>query len=414
MRNRELVRLYCWLRAHSHSSNRHAASDRLGLLDTDQLHRLAARIRAFAETQPHDTHRMSTEEAWALSYLRDASPGQPGPPTSLDPNTCLLGYHPDVASVRASLDAFAQSSEPVLFVGDRGCGKGQLMRAIDQRRQTRFGFSGYLAVSLATVSAELSDSALFGHRKGSFTGAVSSRSGAFRTALADNRALFLDDIGDCAPTVQAKLLAAIDDGKFTPVGADQNVDLGRGADRQLAIYAAIQPEALSKLRPDLFDRLGGSIVWLPSLRERGMDVLLLADHLMEQHRDCAGESSLSIAARELLLEYEWPGNIRQLANIVHRARDMAGSTQIVDGTTLSQVLQSEQRIQSLLAGAQPLRHRSTRESDGFPTLREVEYRHIVEAVERCRGNKTQAAELLGIPRTTLYSKLKGVPEATLR
>lgn len=406
MNNSELVSLYRRLRSISRHTNC-PEPDQLQSLDSPRLSHFATGIRDINDTVEIDPGSLTDEEVWVLTYLRETSPGKSQHSRSIDPHTCLLGCHPSIADVRNSVDALARSTEPVLFVGERGSGKGQMMRAIDQRRQKQYGFHEHLAISLAAVSADLSDSELFGHEKGAFTGADSARKGAFRTARSQRRALFLDDIGDCPPTVQAKLLVAIEDGKVSPVGADYNVDLGRGADRQVSIYAAVQPTALAKLRADLLDRLAGFLIWIPPLRERGLDVLLIADHFLTcRYGDNTQNPKLTTAAQELLLDYDWPGNIRQLSNVVRRACEAVGTTQRIDSTAVTGALDDERRIGMLRTDGVRRNQSVDGGAHAFPTLREVVRRHISEALEKCQGNKTRAAALLGIPRTTLYTKLQ--------
>jgi len=274
-----------------------------------------------------------------------------------------------------------------------------------------------LVVPLASVPKDLGDAELFGHVKGAFTGAGHERAGILLTAHRDQRLLYLDDVSECSPAVQAKLLTALDDGTIRPVGSDDVVALGRGANRRFRLVSSSQRHSLHKLRPDLLDRLSTIQVWIPPLRNRGLDVLLLADRFVEQGVGKGnGDKELSRGAHRLLLDYSWPGNVRQLMSVVSRAAFEVGDRRRIGASTIEACLDAEQRLAAAAArgdaagvdsgtgkGAemadQPLRAGTGPEH--FPSMAEVRDRHFRQALDQAQGSITRAATLLDVHRSTL-------------
>ena len=185
----------------------------------------------------------------------------------------FLGFHPKIAELRRTMVRYLGCRLPVLLVGDRGTGKGALTRAA----ASMLNGSGLVTVSLAGVPDSLAESELFGHRKGAFTDAIRDRLGIFRTASRSDGLVYLDDVAECSPGLQAKLLTALEEGVIRPVGSDSEFVIGSGLERCFRLLSSCQPASLRKLRLDLRDRLSALPVWIPPLRERGPDILLLAD-----------------------------------------------------------------------------------------------------------------------------------------
>lgn len=357
------------------------------------------------------------------------------------------GYSPPIEEIRAELSSIIGSGLPVMLVGERGTGKGQLVRAISNQmannKPTETIAFEPLTVVFAAMSPTLADSELFGHEKGAFTGADKATDGLITVAHREKRPLFLDDVGECPLEVQSKLLTVLDDGVYHRVGSTRMLSIGRGGDRRFQVLSATQPEGIAKLRSDLRDRLAVQVIWIPSLRERGLDVLLLADFvawasplLTEPPR-----KRLSPGAWAELLEYDWPGNVRQLFSIVTRAviavgeggdtigasvvrrclNDEAGLVEALHPSASRRVRREPSRRRaSPRASSRPSPDPSPQGSprpssrppeaddDPFPTLKQVEARHIEKAVRRSGGNVSKAAALLGIHRTTLHRKLSGL------
>ena len=216
-----------------------------------------------------DTGGLDDTRAWAVGFLGEVLQRASGDAETFDPDTSFVGHARQIVKIRNVIGDLATSPNPVLLIGERGTGKGQLMRAIHLRFNRGRSRPVHL-VSLAATPPELADSELFGHMRGSFTGAVGHRPGILHAAMQTGQPVFLDDMGECPEAIQAKLLSTLDDGFIRPVGSDTPVSIGRGTKRRLKVVASIQPESLCNLRSDLRDRfwfcpqlLLGSIVRVP-------------------------------------------------------------------------------------------------------------------------------------------------------
>lgn len=355
--------------------------------------------RALAELAPLD--------AFAVAYLSGILDGSLTSSVLADDAT-FHGFSPSVAKIRANVPTYAKSWLPLLIVGPRGSGKGQLMRTIEA---TRTGSPSIpMTINLATVAENLAESELFGHVRGAFTGAENARSGIIKTAHETKSALYLDDVAECPEAVQVKLLTCFDDGLFRPVGSDRVVSIGRGRARKFRLYSASQPQALPRLRPDLRDRLSGRIAIIPPLKERGLDVLLLADVALRiLSEDAAAERRFSSTAQRLLLQTEWPGNVRQLFNVVGRALALATSADdapVVQRHVLETSLSEEQWLTKMHEGRESASRHSPDASPRFPTLAEATARHVQNALEQTGGNVAQAARILDIHRTTVHRHIR--------
>jgi transcriptional regulator with GAF, ATPase, and Fis domain len=238
-----------------------------------------------------------------------------------------FGLIGDSAAMRAVFDLIARVAAhdvPVLIEGETGTGKELVARALHE--QSPRASRPFLAVNCAAVPANLLESELFGHKKGSFTHAIADRPGHFVSA--DGGTLFLDEIGDMPLEMQAKLLRVLETGEVRPVGSSQSVKVDvrtvAATNRELAALVAER-----RFREDLFYRLNVVRIALPPLRERAGDVALLLDHFLGRFR--APEVALVPDAREALERYRWPGNVRQLENEIRRAAALArGSIELAD------------------------------------------------------------------------------------
>ena len=297
----------------------------------------------------------------------------------------LVGTSKVIVEVRHRVLMAARSDVHVLVTGDTGTGKELVSRAI----HTHSGLSKgpFVAHNCALSPSDLFESEFFGHRRGSFTGAERDRRGLLREA--HEGVLFLDELETLDLGFQAKLLRVIDDGEVRPVGAER-------AERvNVRFVAATNREARSmiqagELREDLYYRLRGIEIRLPPLSERREDIPLLARHF-----DTADSPGFTPEAMEALSRAALPGNVRQLRNLVQGARAAAGDTPI--GLRHLPIDQVD-------AGAP-----SGTGAEGVPrgvTLREIERRAIVQALEDCDGNRTRAAKLLDIDRSTLRRKIQ--------
>ncbi|MDA8384255.1 MAG: sigma-54 dependent transcriptional regulator [Betaproteobacteria bacterium] len=276
---------------------------------------------------------------------------------------------------------------PVLVTGETGTGKEVVARAI--HAASRRAQAPFIAVNCCALPEELLDSELFGHVKGAFTGATANMRGLFQRA--HKGTLFLDEIGDISPRLQAKLLRVLQEGEVRPVGGEAEVKV----DVRVIVATNRDLDAMvaaGGFRSDLLFRLNVLPIALPPLRERREDIALLVDHFLMQLRQRRGRDdfSLTAAARDKLLEYDWPGNVRQLENIMERSFALHAKA----------VLDADDIALGPPAGGSGAREDETRLS-----LTEMETRHIRRVLAAHGGNQVAAARVLGISRSTLRRKL---------
>ncbi|MCX6539330.1 MAG: sigma-54 dependent transcriptional regulator [Acidobacteria bacterium] len=280
----------------------------------------------------------------------------------------------------------ARSQSTVLILGESGTGKELLARAIhaESPRQS----APFVAVSCAALTETLLESELFGHEKGSFTGAVNRRKGKFESAHGGT--LFLDEIGDISPKLQLDLLRVLEERKFFRVGGSEPVEV------DVRIIAATNRDLrkaseTGQFRDDLYYRLNVIPMTLPPLRERLEDVPLLVEHFLEHlnlemsHR----VEEVSADALSALMRYDWPGNVRELRNVLERGMVVAKG---------SLIMPEDLGLDAGTPRQGPI--------DVTLSLDEVEHRHIAAVLHHGGGNVTQAARTLGIDRVTLYNKIK--------
>lgn len=298
----------------------------------------------------------------------------------------LYGQGPVMKQVFELIEKVAASPLIVLIAGETGTGKELVARAIHRRSSRSAG--PFTVVDCSAIPENLMESELFGHERGAFTGASSSRKGAFE--LADGGTLFLDEVGELGPQLQPKLLRVLERQEIKRVGASRptQVDVRVLAATNRNLKKEVKEGAF---REDLYYRLSVLEVSLPRLRDRQDDIPLLVGHFMKQ--SVAGSNKrISPAAMELLTSYEWPGNVRQLRNVIERALLMCEGNEI-----LTEVLR-------------PLLPAPVSSNTGaFPreaSLTDIEKKAIESALRASRGNKTAAAKRLGIAYSTLYEKIK--------
>jgi len=299
----------------------------------------------------------------------------------------LLGRSPAMQSVFALIRQAAPGDANVLITGESGTGKELVAKALhfNSPRADR----PFVPINCAAVPANLLESELFGHVKGAFTGAVSSRRGLFREAHGGT--LFLDEIGDMAPELQAKLLRAIEDRSVRPVGSDQAAPL------DVRIIAATNQDLPARIRAgqfrdDLYYRLAVIPIQLPALRERKEDIPLLAEHFLSRAITASGKqvSGFTPETMTILLRHPWPGNVRELENVVERAVTLTGGGTIAPETLL------------LDASVGPPTALSLAQLPRRPTLQELTDEYVALVLQETDGDKARAADLLGISKRTLY------------
>jgi two-component system nitrogen regulation response regulator NtrX len=313
----------------------------------------------------------------------------------------MIGNSAALDGIRDQVNRVAPSNGRVLILGESGTGKELIARAVHKTSKRADG--PFIKVNCAAIPEELIESELFGSDKGAFTGAIKTRDGTFLQA--DGGTLFLDEIGDMSLSVQAKVLRALEQGEFERVGGSETIKV------DVRVLAATNKDLESQVskgefREDLFFRLNVVPITAPPLRSRKDDVALLVDYFLKLYAESNDLKAKEVApeAMEVLRSYSWPGNIRELKNLVERLSIMVQS----DTITLSDLpplegLEIHSKSDSSDAGSLP------KISSGL-TLRElrehVEQRYIAQALDVCSGNVTQAAKTLGIERTNLHKKIK--------
>jgi two-component system response regulator HydG len=307
----------------------------------------------------------------------------------------IIGSSPAWRRIVEVATQAAPSNATVLVLGESGTGKELLARYIHDRSARRSG--AFIAVNCAAIPETILESELFGHERGAFTGAIAKKDGRF--AKASGGTLFLDEIGELSPTVQVKLLRVLQDGEYEPLGgntirADVRIVAATNRDLQAEVLAG-------RFREDLFYRLNVIAITAPPLRVRREDIPLLVDHFVGLYCAKNGRPRLTVdrAALDRMLDYAWPGNVRELENVVERAVVLSRSDTL-----------SERDLPEAIVKASPEAATALAFPVGTP-LDEIELRVIRETLRHTKGDKSLAAQLLGISTRTIYRKLDGLPEA---
>lgn len=301
-------------------------------------------------------------------------------------STPIIGTGKAVSRMRSLARQCARADLNVLILGETGTGKELVARLIHDLSQ-RAG-KPLTIVNCAAIPDELFESEVFGHERGAFTGAHAAKTGLFEEC--NGGTLFLDEVGDTSLHNQARLLRAIETGTFRRVGGKTDIHV------KVRVISATNRNLASEVeaghfRRDLYHRLNAFEIHIPPLRERQADIPELAEHFLRQAQPRAGGTladGFEPEALQALREYPWPGNVRELRNVIERAVVVARYRLI-------------RREDLVLAPGAP----RTNGKEPFPTLEEIERRHIVRALEESEGNMKTAADLLGIGRSTLYRKV---------
>ena len=313
-------------------------------------------------------------------------------PGMLDP---FVGASPQIRRLDERAQLMLEWDSPVLILGETGSGKGVLARWIHVHGPRRE--EAFVNLNCAGLTRELLESELFGHERGAFTGAVNPKPGMLE--VGHRGIVFLDEIGDMDPAIQPKLLKALEEKTFRRLGdvRDRHVDIRLIASTNLDLEAMVQGK---KFRDDLYYRISTLTLRIPPLRERPEDILVLAQNILRGVCARMGKPMvvLSSSAEVSLRKYPWPGNIRELSNVLERAMILLKGD-LLDGTDLG------------LDGAP-----SVPWSDGSKllTLREMERVHIERVLAKTGGNVTEAAAILGMARRTLYDRLKALGMAAAK
>ncbi len=339
---------------------------------------VAAGIIGAGASVSRELHDLSTEKKELVRTVIDSIP--------------IIGESKPVEEMRNFIRKTAPSDGTVLIRGETGTGKELVARAIHY--QGNRAAAPFIAINCAAIPETLVESELFGHEKGAFTGADQQKPGKFEVATGGT--VFLDEIGELPHPAQSKMLRLLEDKRLERVGGNQSIDV----DVRIvtATHRNLQEEvAEGRFREDLYYRLAVLEVMVPPLRERDGDIDLLIDHFLDQcSRGGEARKQLSDEARTALADYSWPGNIRQLRNVIE-------SSVILSPSDLLDV--ADLRLDHHATPAAT----STSSNPWQPnSLKEVEEEHIRKVLEHVHWNKKRAAELLGIERSTLYSRIRNL------
>ena len=302
----------------------------------------------------------------------------------------IIGRSRPMRELFETLALVAPSDATVLIYGETGTGKELIANAIHENSPR--AKKPFVKVSCAALPETLLESELFGYEKGAFTGAVSRKAGRFQ--LADGGTLFLDEVGDMSPATQVKLLRVLQEREFEPLGGTRSIKV----DIRLitATNKDLEHEAKEgRFREDLFYRLNVVPVRLPPLRERKEDIPLLAEHFFRIYREKHSSPARGLLPKTMdaLVRYDWPGNIRELENSIERAV-LLGRAEYLAPTDLPPPLRTHEEEPPRISVPTGMR------------LEDVEKELILQTLDETGGNRTQAAQILGISRKTIQNKLK--------
>jgi DNA-binding NtrC family response regulator len=296
----------------------------------------------------------------------------------------VVGESPAMKKVMEMVNTVAKTDSTVMILGESGTGKELIARAIHSRSSRRY--FPIITINCGAYPEGLLESELFGHEKGSFTGAMYRRMG--KLEMADKGTLFLDEIGNISEKMQMDLLRVIETKKFTRLGGDKTIDVDF---RVISATNKDLEKAIKEgsFREDLYYRLNVFSIVLPPLRERRTDIPLISKYFLTKYAQSMNKNVIDFSpqALEMIGEYDWPGNIREVRNVVERAMVVAKGNQI----------QVEDLSFAFPSQSAPIASES---------LEDVEKRHIEKILNQTRGNIAQAAEILKLSRLTIYNKIE--------
>ncbi len=323
----------------------------------------------------------------------------------------LLGKNDKMREVLEKIKLVAPSDSTILIIGESGTGKELVANAIHHNSARREG--AFIKVSCAALPESLLETELFGHERGAFTGALRQRKGRFE--LAHRGTLFLDEIGEIAPVVQVKLLRVLQERQFERVGGTDTIEV------DVRLICATQRDLkkevqAGRFREDLYYRLSVVPVYLPPLRERKEDILVLADHFLEGFANRAGKRPrlLSQRAKELVFRYSFPGNVRELENTLERAVTLSHEGEEIQPWDLCgfpacpYLGGPPQPTCGFCSEGVPLAggEKAAAVEHLADAREQFERQYILKVLERTKENKTEAARILGVSRKALWEKCK--------
>ena len=309
------------------------------------------------------------------------------------PNTEIIGATPKMVEIYKKVAKIARTDSPVLVVGDSGSGKELVARAVHSHSQR--AAAPFLVVNCGALPETLLESELYGHERGSFTGATGARKGLLESASGGT--VFLDEITETSLSFQVKLLRVIQEREIRRVGSNETVQV------DIRLIAATNRDLremvrMNRFREDLFHRLNVFTIALPLLRDRTQDIPLLASYFIKIFSEKHGKVvRLAADAVEAMKRYSWPGNVRELKNMLERAITFNDT-----GVIQADELDFGETEDDTAFGAADAAHSGTANS----SLDQMEKDHIIKVLKETGGNKKRAAQILGIERRTLYNKAK--------
>lgn len=301
----------------------------------------------------------------------------------------IIGESPRMMEIYELVQKVAPTDSTVLITGDTGTGKELIAKAIhfNSLRKDK----PFLTVDCSSLVETLFESELFGHVKGSFTGAVATKHGSFE--LANGGTFFFDEIGNISLNIQAKILRAIQEKEIKRVGATDTIKV------DVRVIAATNKDLRQAVeegtfRDDLFYRISVIPIHLPALKERRIDVMTLANHFLAKynHKRKRDFTGFSETVKQIFMQYAWPGNVRELENVVERAVVIEDCSEITPS--------------SLPSHLRNMKKEFTVEDENIKSLEQIERNHIRHVLEQTKWNRSRSASLLGIDRKTLYDKIK--------
>jgi len=309
----------------------------------------------------------------------------------------IVGNSPQIQSVFRMIERIVDSDSTVIITGESGTGKGLVARAI--HRNSKRKPQQFVAINCGAIPESLLESELFGHVRGAFTGATHNKIGKFE--LANGGTVFMDEIGDMSPELQVKVLKVLEEREFEPVGSTRTikVDIRIITATHKNLEAEVQ---CGRFREDLYYRLYVIPIAMPALRDRSSDIPLLIDHFLNHfnNRNSSNVTGITEEARQVLMGYHWPGNIRELKNMIERLVVLKGEGCITAGDIPEEFLRKAKRVSSP--------HVDFSESGICLNTAVTEYEKalILKSLEKTHWVKKRAAQLLHLNRTTLVEKIK--------
>jgi transcriptional regulator with PAS, ATPase and Fis domain len=294
----------------------------------------------------------------------------------------MIGVSEEMSKVKSLIEMVAPSRTSVLILGETGTGKELVARAIHAQSPRRE--APFVVINSGALQENILESELFGYKRGAFTGAQSHKQGLLE--VANNGTCFIDEVGDMGPSIQTKVLRVVESGVFMKLGdtRETKVDVRFLFATNKDLSSLVEN---SSFRKDLFYRINSFIIKLPPLRERREDIVLLANYFL--NRFSRGDQYLSSEVLRLFATYDWPGNIRELANVVQ-------SSVLVSGSRRNIVV--DDLPENIINARKPV------SKEEF-SLADIQEEHVIKILNFANGNKAKTARLLGISRKTLYRKL---------